>query len=99
MTWGVVPFVFLAGVGFGVIGGVLFARSDQVKVFDLMTSTVDKLTTSALFPGLKGVVEQVEAPPSEMYSTVDEDASHVPDFLKGEEDESPWDYSMAKADV
>lgn len=90
MIYALVGLALLAGAGIGFGVGILFARADQSKVYDLMTSTVDKLTTSALFPGLKGVVEQKEPSEPGMFATVDEDPVHVPDYLT-ERGENPWD--------
>lgn len=88
-----IPLALLAGAGLGFGLGILFARMDQSKVFDLMTSTVDRLTTSALFPGLKGVVgPSPETSAEGMFDDLGIDTERIPAFLKDEEDE-PWDYS------
>lgn len=62
MIWGLVAFAVFAGVSVGFVGGVLFSRWDQGKGYQLITDTVDKITTAALFPGLKGVVAD-DTPP------------------------------------
>lgn len=69
-----VVFALLAGLGLGVPLGILYARWDQRGVYDLITATVDRITTAALFPGLKGVVDQGGAPDPrsvQMYADLD----------------------------
>lgn len=99
MIVALVALAFLAGAGVGIVGGIVFARSDQGRVFALMTSTVDKLTTSALFPGLKGAVEQPVGTTEEIYASIEEDAAALPSYLR-DGGEDPWDTStMARSDV
>lgn len=85
-------FGLLAGIGLGLVGGILLSRWDQGKMMDLITSTTDKLVTSALFPGLKGVVEEgAPEPAEEMYQTLEEDQEIGPDWIH--EETGPWDYT------
>ena len=98
-----VVFALLAGLGLGVPLGILYARWDQRGVYDLITATVDRITTAALFPGLKGVVDQgpvAETPAGQrMYDSVDvdeqEEAVRAPAWVT--DDHSPaWDYTEEK---
>lgn len=91
----------VAGISIGFVGGVLFSRWDQGRAYGLIVDTVDKITTAALFPGLKGIADTSPAVESRAFDTVDVDeqegAVRVPAWLDegSRSPAEPWDYTEA----
>lgn len=89
-------YALLAGLGIGFSAGLtygLFLKGRELpRLLGFLLDSSDKMLTSALFPGLKGVVEteQVDQPTEELFSPEDADTPAVPDWLS---DDSPWDYT------
>ena len=84
------------GLGFalGLVYGLHISGKALPKQFDFLTTTVDKLTASALYPGLKGIVDtQIQQPQESMYVPEEADPVKLPDWLREEDDQGPWDYT------
>ena len=90
----------LAGTGLGFALGLVFGLYLTGKVlpqqFDFLSRTVDRLTASALYPGLSGITDtQVTQPQESMYET--DEKVVLPDYLSEEDEDSEaekaWDYT------
>jgi hypothetical protein len=101
----VIALAICAGVSIGFVGGVLFSTWLTKQGYGLITDTVDKITTAALFPGLKGIVNEPQVPTGqqEMFGTVDRDEdegpARVPAWLSDERSPAAWDPYQEPADA
>lgn len=85
----------VAGLGVGFTAGLVFGMMYQFpKLLGFLHDQTDRFLTTALFPGLKGVVETPASQPAEeMYLPEDVDDPQVPAWLSEDDTVNAWDYS------